>query len=222
LCVSRSNPTSALQRNVPLMILPFVASNPLSPPMSYSGLLILLAILMSSLIKICHLHNTSPLFLNHASTIFVTLDVFVILLIKLLSAPLLLLIHSKVDYFKSHSLNLSATQTNRFQLVLNSFSHTCKITQNWSTFLNSYLHSLLSFPSHRCTRSSSLITLNRPSLTPRLSDRCRTGNQCSVSRRVGVMCSFQRTPVTRRAAACNTDCNFRMTPSLTITRMALQ
>jgi len=32
----------------------------------------------------------------------------------------------------------------------------------------SYLHSLLSLPSHRCTRSSSLITLSRPSLTPRL------------------------------------------------------
>jgi len=32
----------------------------------------------------------------------------------------------------------------------------------------SYLHSLLSFPSHRCTRSSSRITLSRPSLTFRL------------------------------------------------------
>jgi len=32
----------------------------------------------------------------------------------------------------------------------------------------SYLRSLLSFPSHRCTRSSSLITLNRPSFTSRL------------------------------------------------------
>jgi len=32
----------------------------------------------------------------------------------------------------------------------------------------SYLRSLLSFPSHRCTRSSFLITLSRPSLTSRL------------------------------------------------------
>jgi len=47
--------------------------------------------LVSSLIKICHLHNISLLFLNHASTIFVTQDVFVILLMKLLPAPLLVL-----------------------------------------------------------------------------------------------------------------------------------
>jgi len=32
----------------------------------------------------------------------------------------------------------------------------------------SYLCSLLSFSSHRCTRSSSLITISRPSLTSRL------------------------------------------------------
>jgi len=31
----------------------------------------------------------------------------------------------------------------------------------------SYLRSLLSFPSHRCTQSSSFITLSRPSLTSR-------------------------------------------------------
>jgi len=42
--------------------------------------------------KICHLHNISLLFVNHASTIlFVTKDVFVKLLIKLLPASLLLL-----------------------------------------------------------------------------------------------------------------------------------
>jgi len=68
------------------IILPFIYIT-----ISYSHLLILLAILVSSLIKICHLHNISPLFLNHASTIFVTLDVFLILLIKLLPAPLLFL-----------------------------------------------------------------------------------------------------------------------------------
>jgi len=32
----------------------------------------------------------------------------------------------------------------------------------------SYLRCLLSFPSHRCTQSSSLVTLGRPSLTSRL------------------------------------------------------
>jgi len=40
--------------------------------MSYSHLLILLVILMSSLIKTCHLRKVSLLFLNHASSIFVT------------------------------------------------------------------------------------------------------------------------------------------------------
>jgi len=41
--------------------------------MSYSHLLILYVILVSSLINICHLDNISLLFLNHASTIFVNL-----------------------------------------------------------------------------------------------------------------------------------------------------
>jgi len=44
----------------------------LTMSMSCSNLLILLVILVSSLIKICPLHNISLLFLNHASTIFVT------------------------------------------------------------------------------------------------------------------------------------------------------
>jgi len=39
---------------------------------------------------------------------------------------------------------------------------------------SSYLRSLLSFPSHRCTQYSSLITLSRPSLTSRLKiEKCR-------------------------------------------------
>jgi len=42
------------------------------PTMSYSLLLILLLILVSFLIKIYHLSNISLLFLNHASSIFVT------------------------------------------------------------------------------------------------------------------------------------------------------
>jgi len=41
------------------------------------------------LIKICNLLNISLLFLNHASTVFVILDVFVILLINILPALLL-------------------------------------------------------------------------------------------------------------------------------------
>jgi len=55
--------------------------------MSYSHSLILLAILVLSLIKSCHLHNISLQFLNHGFTIFMTQDIFVILLIKLLPAP---------------------------------------------------------------------------------------------------------------------------------------
>jgi len=41
----------------------------------------------------------------------------------------------------------------------------------------SYLRSLLSFPSHRCTRSSSHITLSRPSLTSRLKSRLKITNR---------------------------------------------
>jgi len=52
----------------------------------------------------------------------------------------------------------------------------CALVLSWSLIRGlthvhgqpSYLCSLLSFPSHRCTRSSSLITLSRPSLTSRL------------------------------------------------------
>jgi len=49
------------------IILPFIYLT-----MSYSHLLFLLAILVSYLMKICHLRNISLLFLNHASSIFVT------------------------------------------------------------------------------------------------------------------------------------------------------
>jgi len=51
--------------------------------------------------------------------------------------------------------------------------------------------------------------------------RCLTGSQWNKSRRVGMICSFQRAPVTTRAAACSTECNFLITPSLTPKRMAL-
>jgi len=44
----------------------------------------------------------------------------------------------------------------------------CLTYKSLKTSQPSYLRSLLSFPSHRCTRSSSLITLSRPSLTSRL------------------------------------------------------
>jgi len=56
------------------IILPFYQSyhstNPTNLPNNV--ILILLVILVSSLIKICHLHNISLLFLNHASSICVT------------------------------------------------------------------------------------------------------------------------------------------------------
>jgi len=104
------------------------------------------------------------------------------------------LIHSKIDYCNSLLRNLPATQTNRLQLVLISaaravtetpkFHHITPILKSlhWLKInerikyklviyfsktgqLRSYLRSLLSFPSHRCTRSFSFITLSRPSLT---------------------------------------------------------
>jgi len=185
------------------IILPFIYIT-----MSYSHLLILLVnqllnqlvILVSSLIKICHLHNISLLFLNHASTIFMTQDVFVIVLIKLLHAPLLFLLFilklTIVTLFYSIYLlhkrivfNLSLTLLLVLSLKLLNFHHItpilkslqwlkinerikCKVLsltyESLKTGQPSYLRSLLSFPSHRCTRSSSLITLSRPSLTSRL------------------------------------------------------
>jgi len=64
-----------------------------------------------------------------------TLDVFVILLIKLLPAPILLFsfyhypIHSKIDYCNSILINLPAIQTNRLQLILNSAARA--VTKNY-------------------------------------------------------------------------------------------
>jgi len=46
--------------------------------------------------------------------------------------------------------------------------------KSFKTGQPSYLRSLLSFPSHRCTRSSFLITLSRPSLTFRLKTENRS------------------------------------------------
>jgi len=66
-------------------------------------------------------NKISLLFINHASSIFVTSDVFVILLIKLLPGTIATsLIHFKADYCNSLTCNLPATQTNRLQLVLHS------------------------------------------------------------------------------------------------------
>jgi len=56
-----------LNNSLNSIILPFIYLI-----MSYSYLLILLVILLSSLIKICHLLNISLLFLNHVSSLFVT------------------------------------------------------------------------------------------------------------------------------------------------------
>jgi len=85
--------------------------------------------------KICHLHNISLLFLNHASTIFVirlygcnTIDQTACLYHCYTS-----LIHSKIDYSNSLLLNLPATQTNLLQLVLNSAARAVTKTLNFIT-----------------------------------------------------------------------------------------
>jgi len=154
------------------------------------------------LIKICHLHNISLLFLFHASSCFhniCDLRRFCNTVDQTTDCTIATsLIHSKIDYYNSLLLNLHATETNRLQLVFNYaaravtktpklhhntailgfllwlkiskriknkfLSHTCKFVK---TGQPSYI-SLLSFPSNRSTRSPSLITLSRPSLTSRL------------------------------------------------------
>jgi len=84
--------------------------------MSYSHLLILLVILVSSLRKIFHLHNiissiSKSCFLNirDQRRIRNTIDQTTVCTIAT----------SKIDYCNSLLLNLPATQTNRLQLVLN-------------------------------------------------------------------------------------------------------
>jgi len=88
--------------------------------MSCSQMLILLVILVSSLIKICHLHNISLLFLNHASSIRDLRRIRNTIDQTTACTIATSLIHSKIDYSNSLLLNLPATQTNRLQLVHNS------------------------------------------------------------------------------------------------------
>jgi len=82
---------------------------------------------MSSLIKFCYLRNMSLLFLNHASSIFVTKDVFVDQTTACTIA--ISLTHSKIDYCNSLLLNLPATQTNQLQLALNLNSAARSVTK---------------------------------------------------------------------------------------------
>jgi len=91
--------------------------------MSYSHLLILLAFLVSSLIKnlsfVQHISSIS----NHTSSIFVTYRRIRNTIDQTTACTITTsLIHSKIDYCNSlvGLLNLSASQTNRLQLVLNS------------------------------------------------------------------------------------------------------
>jgi len=65
-----------------------------------------------------NVHYIYLLFLNHASTIFTTSDVFVLgyYLSNYCLTIATSLIHSKIDYCNSFLLNLPATQTNRLQL----------------------------------------------------------------------------------------------------------
>ena len=108
------------------------------------------------------------------------------------------LIHSKLDYSNSLLLNLPSTQTKHLQLVLNAAARAVTKTPNFhhispilktlhrlkineriqykvlspiKLFLSghpSYLHSLLSLKRNCSTRSSSVVTLNRPSNNSRL------------------------------------------------------
>ena len=109
------------------------------------------------------------------------------------------LIHSRVDYCNSLFLNLSASELNRLQLILNSAAravtktpkfhhitpilrslHWLKITERvhykvlsltYRTLQSQqpvYLHSLLTLQTKNSTRSSSVITLQRPTNSSRL------------------------------------------------------
>jgi len=71
------------------------------------------------LIQIGHLYYISLLFQNIPFTIFVTYCVFVITIDQTNAGTVATsLICSKIDYCNSFLLNLTATQTNRLQLVL--------------------------------------------------------------------------------------------------------
>jgi len=84
LILRKLNCSSLLYHNNSLnTILPFIY---LETP--YSRLLMLLAVLVSSTMKVWHLHNIYLSFLIHAFAICVISDVFVVLLIKLLPALL--------------------------------------------------------------------------------------------------------------------------------------
>jgi len=158
--------------------------------MSYSHLLILLAILVSSLHNIISVVSKSC-FNNICDLRRIRNSIDQTTAFTVATS----LIHSKIDYLCNSLLfNMPATQTNRLQLVLNlaarvitttpKFHYIAPILQSihWlkineeikykvlsctykcQTGQPSCLRSLLSFPSHR----SSLITLSRPSLTSRL------------------------------------------------------
>jgi len=90
--------------------------------MSYSHLLILLAILVSSLIKICHLHNMSAISKSCFHNICDLRHIRNFIDQTTACTIAISLIHSKIDYCNSLLINLP-TQTNRLQLVLNSAAH---------------------------------------------------------------------------------------------------
>jgi len=128
--------------------------------LSYSRMFILLAILVSSLTKICHLHNIFLLFLNH---------IFYNQLKRIdfnLSWTLLLVL-SPTGLNVSHYSYSRITPLAQYKWE-NKYKVISLVNKWLKTGQSSYLRSLLSLPSHRFTRSSSLVTLTRPSLTPRL------------------------------------------------------
>jgi len=104
---------------------------------------ILLAMLVPSLIKICHLHNIIPAVskscfhdIRDLRRIRNTINQTTVCTIPAS------LIHSKIDYCNSLLLNLPATQTNRLQLVLNSAARAVTNTHKFHhiTPILKYLH----------------------------------------------------------------------------------
>jgi len=74
----------------------------------------------------------------------------------------MLVLSPKLLNFISILIFLNLSTSSRYMRESNTRFSLSQISQP------SYLRSLLSFTSHRCTRSSSLITLSRPALTSRL------------------------------------------------------
>jgi len=111
--------------------------------MSYTHLLILLAILVSSLIKILSFAQHISAISKSCSQNVRDLRHIRNTIDQTTACPITTsLIHSKIDYCNSLLLNLPATQTNRLQLVINSAARAVTKTPNFHhiTPILKYLH----------------------------------------------------------------------------------